>query len=460
MGPVSPYITVSIIMCCLCLLYSGRVRTALQFSSGGASKRSIAISSIHISAQPAHQAASMPEPATRRPQGATGRPQGATGRPQGATGRPQGATGRPQGATGRPQRATQAGLSGGSQRHSHATKLPQDYTATTSPAEDQSITSPQDQTTTPLPTSNPPQNPTNIHQTSANPPPKQTKKPLSRQTARPPRPTKGQPVAGGTAASAEYTAPADQTNKEDVEKKKRGNKMEKSGGVRRGGVGRGSGGSRESGERGEEDVVVRGSGESGAGGDLTTIAQPEREGQTVSCDAGHTVELSDQGGRESDVPSPSPVPNPGNETDISGERRPEKPHPQQQKPRPPQNGRHCSKTLLTKPGLHDVTNTCASVKPCVSGGGRRGDGGEGWRGGRPRVGRTTQRMFVLSHAPMTGGGVATRGRGKVKVSLCTIIVSVHLSLTVVMSLCVHAGSRKRRRRREGRRYREDPAGPH
>ena len=79
------------------------------------------------------------------------------------------------------------------------------------------------------------------------------------------------------------------------------------------------------------------------------------------------------------------------------------------------------------PGLSEVTNTRPSA--AVAGTGRWRErpqtvaavaGTERGRGrGRPRtaVSRATgQRMFVLSHAPLAGVGVASRGRGRAKVS--------------------------------------------
>lgn len=96
---------------------------------------------------------------------------------------------------------------------------------------------------------------------------------------------------------------------------------------------------------------------------------------------------------------------------------------QKKKPHPPVDDGHRSKrAVISKPELRDVTNTasaCTRTSLRSSRDGTRRD-----VAGRPRVGRATQRVFILSHAPMTGGGAAVKGRGKTKVSiqLCTIII--------------------------------------
>lgn len=81
-------------------------------------------------------------------------------------------------------------------------------------------------------------------------------------------------------------------------------------------------------------------------------------------------------------------------------------------------------------GLTDITNSASPVRSAVRGGGRGCGGDRRGRGrdGHTRMGRDTQRVFVLSHAPMTGVGTAVRGRGR-KVSKMTYLVyNVHLSM--------------------------------
>ena len=99
-------------------------------------------------------------------------------------------------------------------------------------------------------------------------------------------------------------------------------------------------------------------------------------------------------------------------------------------------GRQLKPLSSSRAGLRNVTNIKPAVqtgaagmeralpgkqatptKPAVqTGAGKRPRaGGEVGVTGRPRVGGATQRMFVLSHAPMTGAGTA-RGKGRSKVS--------------------------------------------
>ena len=99
-------------------------------------------------------------------------------------------------------------------------------------------------------------------------------------------------------------------------------------------------------------------------------------------------------------------------------------------------GRQLKPLSSSRAGLRDVTNIKPAVQTAAAGmeralpgkqttptkpamqtgaGKRPRAGGDVGVAGRPRVGGATQRMFVLSHAPMTGAGTA-RGKGRSKVS--------------------------------------------